>query len=80
MPAVPDINPAGRYILKNHIVGRTPKMTPVNEYLIYDENLKVIQHIHCTVTQIKEKTEGLENLTPVSAAWLNKQGAFDGQK
>lgn len=75
------INPAGKYILKNHVVGRKPNMTPINEYIIYDESLKAIQFIHCSVTEIKEKLALLESPpSAVSAAWLDKQGAFSGKR
>lgn len=78
--AVPEIDAAGRYILKNHMVGRTPQFTPINEYIVYDESLKPVQFIRCTVVEIKAATDGLDSLKSVSAAWLLSQGAFNGKR
>jgi len=74
------LHPEAFYILKNHVVGRRPTGTPINEYLLYDEALKLIQTIHCTVTEIKAVLPEDEPPTPVSAAWLHARGAFNGKR
>lgn len=71
------INDTAKYILKNNAIGMTRQNVPINQYVLYNESLKVVQLLEMTVTQVKAAIEG-KDIKSVSAAWLRDQGAFYG--